>query len=51
VPTLLDGSLPLRIHRRTVSGSRPTRFAASGTVSIVVAYYYTGRERTFAYFV
>src|SRR5437867_1273196 len=41
VPTFLAGSLPDRIQRRTVSGFLPTRRAASGTVNIVVAYYYT----------
>ena len=34
VPTLVERSLPSRIQRRTVSGLRPTRRAASGTVSI-----------------
>ena len=33
VPTLRDGSFPALIHRRIVSGLRPTRRAASGTVS------------------
>jgi hypothetical protein len=32
--------LPDLIHRRIVSGSRPVCRAASGTVSIVAAYYY-----------
>src|SRR6266516_6340316 len=40
VPTRCERSLPARIHRRTVSGSRTTRFAACGTVNIVVAYSY-----------
>ena len=39
VPTFCDRRRPLRIQRRTVSGSRPTLRAASGTVSIVVYYY------------
>lgn len=39
VPTLRAGSLPSRIHRRMVSGWRPARLAASGTVNIVVANY------------
>src|SRR6266511_60224 len=41
VPILRARSLPERIHRRIVSGFRPRRLAASGTVSIVVIYYYT----------
>jgi hypothetical protein len=39
VPTLLARSLPDRIQRLIVSGSRPTRRAASGTVSTGVVYY------------
>jgi len=39
VPTLVDLRRPERIQRRTVSGSRLARRAASGTVSIVVTYY------------
>jgi len=38
VPTRREWSRPERIHRRIVSGSRPTRRAASGTVSIVEYY-------------
>ena len=38
VPTFLAASFPSRIQRRTVSGLRPTRRAASGTVNIVVYY-------------
>ena len=41
VPTFRAVSLPSRIHRRMVSGWRPVRLAASGTVNIVVAYYNT----------
>lgn len=40
VPILRARSLPARIQRLTVSGSRRTLLAASGTVSIV-AYYNT----------
>ncbi len=40
VPILLARSLPERIQRRIVSGFRPVRRAASGTVIIVVEYYY-----------
>ena len=39
VPILVAFSLPERIQRRTVSGSRFVRRAASGTVSIVATYY------------
>ena len=39
VPILVAFSLPERIQRRTVSGSRLVRRAASGTVSIVAIYY------------
>lgn len=39
VPTLRARSRPERIQRRIVSGSRPAFRAASGTVSIGVAYY------------
>jgi hypothetical protein len=39
VPILVDRRRPDRIHRRTVSGSRFVRRAASGTVSIVARYY------------
>lgn len=48
VPTLCARNFPARIHRRTVSASRPTLLAASGTVNIRVAYYYiptTSRRR------
>ena len=41
VPILVALSRPERIQRRTVSGSRFVRRAASGTVSTVVAYYNT----------
>lgn len=41
VPTLRAARRPARIHRRIVSGLRPVRRAASGTVSTVVAYYNT----------
>src|SRR5258706_10436721 len=50
VPTLRAMSFPSRIQRRTVSGLRPTRRAASGTVSmralLVVACYNTGDGAT-----
>jgi hypothetical protein len=39
VPMRVARSLPERIQRRTVSGSRLVRRAASGTVSIVAKYY------------
>jgi hypothetical protein len=39
VPTRRERRRPERIHRRTVSGLQPTRRAASGTVSMFVAYY------------
>jgi hypothetical protein len=39
VPIRVALSLPERIQRRTVSGSRFVRRAASGTVSIVATYY------------
>lgn len=41
VPTLRARNLPDRIQRRIVSGSRPARRAASGTVSTGVVYYNT----------
>lgn len=44
VPTLRALSLPERIQRRIVSGSRPARRAASGTVSTVARYYNTLQE-------
>ncbi len=40
IPIFWARSLPARIHLRTVSGSRPILSAASGTVNIVVGYYY-----------
>src|SRR5260370_24730840 len=40
VPTRVARKRPDLIQRRTVSGSRLVRRAASGTVSIVVRYYY-----------
>jgi hypothetical protein len=39
VPIRVALRRPDRIHRRTVSGSRLDRLAASGTVSIVALYY------------
>ncbi len=44
VPILVAFSRPERIQRRTVSGSRLVRRAASGTVSIVVTYYNNSSE-------
>lgn len=41
VPTRRERRRPDRIHRRTVSGLQLARRAASGTVSICVAYYNT----------
>ena len=41
VPIRVERSLPSRIQRRTVSGFFLTFRAASGTVSIVVAYHYS----------
>lgn len=49
VPTLRAARRPARIHRLIVSGLRPVRRAASGTVSTVVEYYNMSRsgERRF----
>src|SRR5260370_11771629 len=44
VPMRVALSLPERIQRRTVSGSRLVRRAASGTVSIVATYYNNSRS-------
>jgi hypothetical protein len=44
VPILVAFSRPERIQRRTVSGSRLVRRAASGTVSIVATYYNNGSQ-------
>jgi len=44
VPILVAFSRPERIQRRTVSGSRLVRRAASGTVSIVAIYYNSPRR-------
>ncbi len=44
VPTRRERKRPERIQRRMVSGSRRVRRAASGTVSIVVAYYNIGHR-------
>ena len=46
LPILVARSRPDRIQRRTVSGSRLVRRAASGTVSIVVAYYNNLHDHT-----
>ena len=45
VPARRDRSRPDRIQRRTVSGLQRTRRAASGTVSIGVAYYNSSARR------
>ena len=45
VPMRVALSLPERIQRRTVSGSRLVRRAASGTVSIVATYYNNSNRR------
>jgi hypothetical protein len=36
LPTFSEGSLPLQIQRLIVSGFRPARLAASGTVSFTL---------------
>jgi hypothetical protein len=48
VPTLRARSFPSRIQRLMVSGFRPARRAASGTVSIVVYYNIRSAKSTWA---